>query len=166
MKKGYFIIPFICFTVIIISGFTILYHKYYHSYTTIEVNNTYNTLEIVSELIWHDAEKSLSTYYKKKVSINDPKIDSLLLHYYASHLIITSPNKDTLAYKWIGSELDKEHITIYLESKCKTLNKHTIYNSLLIATFPEQVNQMAIKDTLIKKTYVFSSKLTQHLISN
>jgi len=140
-------------------------HKYYHSFTSLEVNTSTHALEIVSELFWHDVEQGLSETHKKKIAISDPKIDDLLLAYYNDHFKLSAPKGEALKLKMVGSELKRDQIIVYLEAEAvSSLDGYTLENTLLISTFSEQVNQVSVKDQAVHKSLLFSASQSSKVI--
>lgn len=152
MKLWIFVLSFLLFSFSEI-------HKYFHSYTDFQINTKTGNAEAVIELFWHDLELSLSKQYHQSISVKDDDFSSLLQQYLSSHFQLKGKDQKVISFSFVGYEIKRDEIEIYLEYKqLNDFSGFYLMNSLLLDEFPEQVNQVMVKHKGKKSTYVLNSK--------
>lgn len=150
---------------IIITSFIFIFcsatiHKYYHSYCSVEINPKTKNAELVIDIFCHDLEISLTKNNGKEVKIENRNIDTLLKSYLLQTFILKNKNGNILKFKYVGSEVKQEQISVFLEyENLKSFNGLTLTNSLLVREFPTQINKVNLKNAEWKHTMVYTNKL-------
>ena len=153
----------ICFIAISLISST---HKYYHSHCTLELNKKTGSAEAVMEIFWHDLEASVSNFSGRKLKFTDSDFQQQLKQYLTVHFVIRDSSKSLIPFQLIGCELKSDEVSVYIEfPSIKNFKGLELENSLLVQEFPEQVNQVNIKNESGKKSMVFTSKNTKQILN-
>ncbi|MBL4710761.1 MAG: hypothetical protein JKY48_20245 [Flavobacteriales bacterium] len=121
-------------------------HKFYMSITDMQYNSKTKSLQVVIKLFVDDIESVLEKENNVRIFFGTDKehqdADKLLQSYLNSHFIIEQ-SRGSLSSKFVGKEVDKDYLWVYLEfEKFKVKDESTISNSLLIRYFSEQTNKV------------------------
>lgn len=121
-------------------------HKFYMSITEIEYNEKNKSLEVVITFFINDLEEVLEKENDAKIYLGSEKenvkADDFLKKYLSQHFIIEQ-EKGSLAFNYIGKEVDKDYAYAYIEFKgFKKKSSSLLTNTLLINYFPEQTNKV------------------------
>lgn len=92
----------------------------------------------------------------------------MLKSYLLQTFILKNKNGNILKFKYVGSEVKQEQISVFLEyENLKSFNGLTLTNSLLVREFPTQINKVNLKNAEWKHTMVYTNKLiTQKYLNN
>ena len=126
-----------------------LVHTFYISLLTLEYKPEQQKIEYTLKLTAHDTEKALANAIgEKKYNLEKQSIttnDSLLSQYVNTRCLIEI-NGNPQRPHYIGYELDDEELYIFQEIEVQEKpTKINIFNSLLLETFDQQVNEVIIK---------------------
>ncbi len=131
-------------------SFKIPPHKFYLSIT--QIQQTQNSLQVISNIFWDDLEVELSDYFQKKIFITDPNIQNYTQTYFKEYFLLYQNGKK-LSFDWIGMEISVDKAEIYFEYPKITSTKNlALNNRIFFRKFPEQKN-MTHLITLDKKRY-------------
>lgn len=124
-------------------------HPLHVSTTEITYNSKEKSLEIVCKLFTDDFENALRKQNKTKIDLTDPilhkEMDLIIKKYIQTNLNIKIENQKQ-TQKYIGYEIDREVLTIYMEiESSKPFKKITISNSILYDFFEDQMNIMHVE---------------------
>ncbi|MGD1844761.1 MAG: DUF6702 family protein [Salibacteraceae bacterium] len=124
-------------------------HKFYLSTTTIEHNPSTQSLEITVQTFTHDLEKAVEAGETHKLHLGSLKewisANEKVTEYLRKHLKILVNGK-AANFEYIGKEVEVHDCYVYLEIKgVKQVNALSVENTLLIGTFPKQVNNVNLK---------------------
>jgi hypothetical protein len=134
-------------------------HKYFHSHATLRTNNTSGQAEAEVELFWHDLEHSLSKESDRTISIKSVDFSSVLESYFSRNFQLLRSTGEKVNAVFIGYEIHADEIEVFIEYPGLTdFNGIRMKNELLVREFPEQVNQVTVKQGKTKKSFVFNSK--------
>ncbi len=154
MKLKHFL-PFLLLSIFLLSFNTP--HKFYTSITQLEYNTKTQSYEIIMNVFTDDWEKVLSEINQKAIKLDQPGAEKLSEEYLNSMLVMKYKEKK-LNYKFIGQELEKDILKIYLELPHKFIPKGLfIKNDCLIAEFDGQINIVNTLLMMERKTYIFKS---------
>jgi len=118
-------------------------HPLHVSTTDISYNAKDNKLEIICKVFTDDFETALAKQFNTKTDLQKPAMhdamDALVKKYLAAHLSIKTGDA-AITINYLGFELDKEAINIYLESAQISLPKKIgVEVSLLHNIFDDQI---------------------------
>lgn len=141
-------------------------HKYYHSHADLLINPKTGNAEAVVEVYWHDLEVSLTKSNNKKITTTDKSFNEYCADYFKKHFVI----KDSLGAEqkqtYIGSEIKADMAIIYVEFPAvKTFRATKMTNTLLLKEFPQQVNQVNLKQGEKRKSLVFTGRNTTQTLA-
>jgi hypothetical protein len=146
------------FSLFFICGFSA--HKYYHSHCELLLNDKTGNAEAVVEVYWHDLEVSINKQLEKKVKTTDKEFKDHCSVYFKKNLIVMDSTGKEFNQVFVGSEIKGDQLIVYLEYEGLTnLKGCSMINTLLISEFPQQVNQVNLKNQK-KKSLVFSARNT------
>lgn len=132
-----------------------LLHKFYLSVT--QIQQTQNSLQVISNVFWDDLEIELSDYYQKKIFITDPDIQDYIQNYFKEYFLLYQNGKK-LSFQWVGMEITVDKAEIYFEYLNVSNTHHlSLNNRILFRKFPEQKN-MTHLITIDKKRYTLLHK--------
>lgn len=124
-------------------------HEEYYSLTNIQYKENEKSLQITMKLFTNDLELAMYQYYDKHLEIGterEMKETNALLEKYLKLKFNLSVEGKLLHYHWVGKEIEKDQVFIYLEIKdIDKFKKIQIQNSILIETFPSQENIVKVK---------------------
>ena len=156
-----------CLIMLFLSAFTTDFsHKYYHSYSTFELNKKTRNAEVVIEVFWHDLEFSVSKFSGKAVKCAGKEFPGELKKYLAAHFLLKNKIGEETSAQLVGQEIKNDEMMIYLEYPgITTFDGAQLENKLMIKEFPDQVNQVSVKSTQGKKSIVFNSRNFIHSLN-
>ncbi|GIV43676.1 MAG: hypothetical protein KatS3mg035_0799 [Bacteroidia bacterium] len=113
-------------------------HKFYLSIT--QIQQTPNSLQVITNVFWDDLEIELSDFYQKKIFITDPDISTYTKNYFKEYFLLYQ-NEKKLLFEWIGMEITVDKAEIYFEyPKITSIKNLSLNNRILFRKFPEQKN--------------------------
>ena len=134
-------------------------HKYFHSFTVLRTNSSTGSGEAEVEIIWHDLELSLSKDAGKTITIKSADFSKSLENYFLKNFQVVQPEGQKLNMIFVGYDIHADEINVFLEfPNVSDFSGMQLKNSLLVQEFPEQINQVMLKQGKIKKSWVFNSK--------
>ena len=132
------------------------FHPIHVSATEVNYNGQDNKLEVTCTLFVDDFELGLKKQYHSKADLQKPALhtamDVLVKNYLHDHLQIKNGNS-AMPLNYLGFEINKEAVNIYLESdKTPTPKKVGIEVSLLHNIFTDQINIVHISVGGVRKS--------------
>ncbi|MFC3050750.1 DUF6702 family protein [Kordiimonas pumila] len=130
-------------------------HNVFASITTIEWNESDNSIEAILELHGHELEAKLSFDKNERLSfLNDEDYDKLAAatkDYVSQNFHIdTNGNKIPLTY--VGMETKGQLVTIYMEASLPSApNNIAIHNDILLDALPGQTNSVIVTIKGVRK---------------
>ncbi len=113
-------------------------HKFYLSIT--QIQQTQNSLQVISSVFWDDLEIELSDFFQKKIFITDPNIQNYTQNYFKEYFLLYQNGKK-LSFDWVGMEISVDKAEIYFEYPQIASTKNlALNNRILFRKFPEQKN--------------------------
>lgn len=139
-------------------------HKYFFALTEMNVNPTSQHLEIIHELSTHDVEYAIALAEQIDFSPEHPQYEAKIRQYIEGHFSLSWQN-NPIPLIYVGIEISKDHVNLYQESKKSYfLNGLVVKNSLLVDTYPTQINMVNYQQEQIKGSLTFTSNKSTHII--
>ncbi len=135
-------------------------HKTFHpihvSTTNIEYNAKDSKLEVICTIFTDDFEAALEKQYHTKIDLSKSEMhaamDALVKNYIAANLQI-STNDTPAKLNYLGFEINREAVDVYLESdKTAVVKKADVNVSLLHNLFDDQINIVHIIVNGVRKS--------------
>lgn len=129
-------------------------------------NQKEKTFEISIRIFTDDFEKALSAASDTKIRLaaND-KNDALIEKYVHTHFGYVNVQKQPIAIKYIGHEIEADANWLYLEMPyTESLTGGTLKQNALMELFDDQVNMINIQYQSQKKTFVFRKSQSSQVI--
>jgi hypothetical protein len=131
-------------------------HPLHVSTTDISYNSKDNKLETTCRVFTDDFELALQKQYNSKTDLQKAvmhaAMDVLVKNYLAAHLQV-KVNNMTVTLNYLGFEVDKEAVNIYLESEKAPLPKKiNVEVSLLHNIFDDQINIVHLTVNNVRKS--------------
>ena len=132
-------------------------HRAPGSLTTIKWNEESARTEVIHRLHTHDAELGVGKLGDiPDLSVIDVEGRAHIALYVEKHFHIKSSEK-ALPLELIGAELSGDYILIYQELPDRLPQSILIHDSILLETFPTQINQVNIEDGDTVHSLVFAT---------
>ncbi|QJD95061.1 hypothetical protein HH214_03800 [Mucilaginibacter robiniae] len=131
-------------------------HPLHVSTSDISYNGQDNKLEVTCTIFTDDFEQALAKQYNTKTDLTKPTMhtamDALVKNYINSHLHIRS-GAGTIVLNYLGYEIDREAVNVYLESnKLPVIKKETADVSLLHNLYDDQINIVHMTVNSVRKS--------------
>ncbi|WP_114324784.1 DUF6702 family protein [Candidatus Colwellia aromaticivorans] len=121
-------------------------HTYFFGLTEININSQNKHIEVIHQFTAHDIENTLAEIKQEHFSPEHPKYDQYIQAYFEKHFVIERNNK-TIQLNWLGFEVKRGKLFVYQESTRKNfLTNLVVKNTLLIDTYPKQINTVNYQD--------------------
>jgi hypothetical protein len=132
------------------------FHPIHVSTSNVEYNGKDNKLEVICTIFTDDFEAALAKQYKAKTDLSKTEMhaamDALVKSYLAANLHIKADDKPA-NLNYLGFELNKEAVDVYLESdKLPPVKKVEVEVSLLHNLFDDQINIVHIIVNGVRKS--------------
>ena len=132
------------------------FHPIHVSTSNVEYNSKDNKLEVICTIFTDDFEAALAKQYIAKTDLSKAEahaaMNALVKSYLAANLHIKTDDKQ-LNLNYLGFELNKEAIDVYLESdKVAPMKKVAVEVSLLHNLFDDQINIVHIIVNGVRKS--------------
>jgi|AntRauTorckE5430_2_1112549.scaffolds.fasta_scaffold38404_1 hypothetical protein len=160
------VVTFLLFGLFLLSAFTpkpIAVHDFHTSLTEIDYNPKTKSLEMTIRVFTDDLERALTEINNGKlvkIDPNDYATDPLIFQYLRKHVAFVSPDKDVVAYDFLGKEVELDATWLYVElPAAANLKGYSIFNSILTELFDDQINLLNLIYPDKKKSFVFDNKI-------
>lgn len=123
-------------------------HKFFLSTTSLEHNVEQKSLEITVQSFTHDFEAALEAGTEDRLFLGSERenaaADERIQAYLKKHLKFRV-NGESKSFTYIGKEVEIHDCYLYLEIKgVEKVKQIEVENTLLVARFPEQVNEIKL----------------------
>jgi hypothetical protein len=131
-------------------------HRYFFSITNMSVNSNTQSLEIIHQLTAHDIDNVIAQEKQIHFSSGHPQYEEFVKEYIENHFQLVE--KDVaITLNWVGLELGRGQLFIYQEIDFKKfISNLVVKNSILVDTYPKQVNTVNYRDIHIKGSLTFT----------
>lgn len=141
-------------------------HRFYASFSQIEMQPEKGTIEIIHRIFTHDIEDLLVQYKGGSGELNDKVIEDFLKEYIIQAFAIYDPEGNNMPLSWVGIEVTLNDIFVYQEAPLiegqQTL---IIANRILMDLFDDQSNTVNLKLDGKIKSYTFLKDSQMYQIS-
>jgi hypothetical protein len=121
-------------------------HTFFFGLTDINLNSQNKHIEIIHQFTAHDIENTLAELKQEHFSPEHPMYDQYIQAYFEKHFSLERNNK-AIQLNWLGFEVKRGQLYAYQESTTQNfLTDLVIKNTLLIDTYPKQVNTINYQD--------------------
>lgn len=121
-------------------------HTYFFGITEMSINSQNKHIEIIHQFTAHDIENTLAEIKQEHFSPEHPKYDQYIQAYFEKHFVIKH-NSKTVKLNWLGFEIKRGKLFAYQESMHKKfLANLVVINTLLVDTYPQQINTVNYQD--------------------
>jgi len=151
-----------------ISCLTLFAHPIHIGVTQLDYDRPTQALQITHKLFVDDFEDELEKKYQVRLNLGtateNPKADEYIIKYLSSHFGL-SVNGDDATISWVGKEIEKEAIWIYMEiSKVKKIKSLEVRHEVMLEAFDDQRNLVHFKYEDFKKSVSCKHKQSTALI--
>lgn len=139
-------------------------HRFYASFSQVDMQSDKGTIEITHRVFTHDIEDLLMRYNGGPVELTDELIESFLKDYIIESFAIYGTDGEQIPLEWIGVEVTFNDIYVFQEAPlAEGQDTVIIGDRILMDLFQEQSNTVNVKlDGKVKShTFQFDSKLYQ-----
>lgn len=131
-------------------------HTFFFGITDININENNQHIEIIHQFTAHDIENAIAETQQIHFSVEDVNFEKRIKQLFNKHFSIEN-NQELIPLNWIGVELVRGKIFVYQEGPAKNfLSGLVVKNSLLVDTYPEQINTVNYQDNDIKGSLTFT----------
>ncbi len=132
-------------------------HTYFFGVSDVFANPNTQHLEIVHQFTTHDIENAIAENKQIHFSAEHKNYDLYIQQYFEQQFTLEK-NRVKIPLSWLGFEITSGRIIAYQESKEQSLLPQTVVkNSILIDTYPKQVNTVNFQGVDIKGKALFGS---------
>jgi hypothetical protein len=145
------------------------HHPFYVTVTEIEYSSKNKELGISLKTFPDDLEETIRMYSGKKIDLsikNNPQINQLISTYLQQHLTIEI-NKNKKELNYLGYEIDKEDVWIYLNiPKINGIKELKVISDVMYEYKPEQTNIVHVNVNGSSKSYKLNAPNKVIVINN
>lgn len=141
-------------------------HRFYASFSQIDMQPTKGTIEITHRIFTHDIEDLLVRYQGGASELDDAVIEKFLKDYIIQAFAIYSPEGEMIPLKWIAIEVTLNDIFVYQEAPLGDGQQTLIItNRILMDLFDDQSNTVNLKYDGKVKSHTFQKDNAMYQIS-
>ena len=141
-------------------------HRFYASFTQIELQPTKGTIEVIHRIFTHDIEDLLMRYRGSDGELSDEVIESFLKDYIVQAFAIYSPDGNMIPLNWIAVEVTLDNIFVYQEAPLQEGQETLIIaDRILQDLFDDQSNTVNLKLDGKVKSHTFQKDSKMYQIS-
>lgn len=123
-----------------------LAHRYYASFSQVELQPTKGTIEVIHRIFTHDIEDLLVRYQGSNGELADEVIEKFLKDYIIQAFALYAPNGQRVPLEWIAVEITLNDIYVYQEAPLRDGQQTVIVaNRILHDLFDDQSNTVNVK---------------------
>ncbi|WP_460679925.1 DUF6702 family protein [Mucilaginibacter koreensis] len=132
------------------------FHPLHVSTSDISYNNADHQLEVICTIYTDDFETALGRQYKTHTDLTKPEMhkamDALIKNYIGSHVILKAGTA-AVPLNYLGYEIEREAVNVYLESNAISSPKKLIADiSLLHNLYDDQINIVHMTVNKVRKS--------------
>jgi hypothetical protein len=149
----------VCFLIASATNTPALPHEFHTSLMRMDYNSTGKSVEISIQMFSDDILLALQKIHDRKVDFEQSKdIDQLLLSYLKANLELTDSAGKVGEIRWVGKEVEVDLVWVHVEIPfSESLEGRSFKNSLLMETFPEQINYVICRFEAKKADLLFKA---------
>ena len=141
-------------------------HRFYASFSQIEMQPIKGTIEITHRIFTHDIEDLLVRYQGSNGELTDEVIETFLKDYIIQAFAIYSPDGEMIPLDWITIEVTLDNIFVYQEAKLADGQQTLIIaDRILHDLYDEQSNTVNLKLEGKVKSHTFQKDSQLYQIS-
>jgi len=132
-------------------------HSYFFGLTHLKLNEESKKIEIIHELTAHHLENAIASIKQINFSPEHKEYEAYIRTYIETHFGLNYANQ-TIDLNWVGIEVNRGYISIYQEADFNYfLQNLLVKNSLLVNTYPKQINTLNFQDSEIQGSLTFNA---------
>ncbi len=121
-------------------------HRFYASFSQIEMQPAKGTIEITHRIFTHDIEDLLRRYQDSSGELTEDVIEAFLKDYIIQAFALYSPDGEMLPLDWIAIEVTLDNIFVYQEAPMQEGQQTLIIaDRILHDLFDDQSNTVNVK---------------------
>ncbi len=164
MKSGLYKFLFIIGLICVASSSSA--HRYYASFSQVELQPTKGTIEVTHRIFTHDIEDLLVRYQGSNGELSDEVIEKFLKEYIIQAFALYAPNGERVPLEWIAVEVTLDDIYVYQEALLKEGQQTVIIaNRILHDLFDDQSNTVNVKFERKVRSHTFNKGGPMYQIS-
>ena len=138
----------LCLTALFLYTISSYAHDVFSSFTRIDWNTSDNSIELVIEIQAHELEAKISAIRNEQLTFLDPThyntLETATAGYVPKHIQL-SVNGQHIMLDYLGMEIERQLVRIYMESTLKEAPKSINFtNSMLLDDLPGQTNSVLV----------------------
>ncbi|WDE11107.1 DUF6702 family protein [Thalassomonas haliotis] len=131
-------------------------HSFFFGITELAVNPNSKHIEIIHQFTAHDIENAIAGQQQIHFSPEHKNYPGLIRQLFEQNFSVLE-NQRALPLTWIGLEVVRGKVFVYQEGPAKNfLSGLVVKNTLLVDTYPEQINTLNYQDNDIKGSLTFT----------
>ncbi len=131
-------------------------HRFYASFTQIDLRDGKQTIEIVHRLFTHDVEDFLRSKLGNSSSLSDEEIEPIVKAFVEGSFALFDRQGNRLPLTWVGMEYETDNVHIYQEAPLPSEpSELNIINRLFMALFDDQKNTVNVEWNEQIRTRIF-----------
>lgn len=141
-------------------------HRFYASFTQIDLRDKTQTIEVVHRLFTHDVEDFLRDELGNASSLTDEEIEPILQRYVEGGFALFDSQGKRIPLTWIAMEYETDSVHIYQEATMPSdPTTFTIINRLFMDFFEAQKNTVNMEWNENIRTRIFTKDNEQQQVS-
>lgn len=121
-------------------------HRYYASFSQVELQPAKGTIEIIHRIFTHDIEDLLVRYQGSNGELTDDVIETFLKDYIIQAFALYAPSGERVSLEWIAVEVTLNDIYVYQEAPLQEGQQTVIVaDRILHDLFDDQSNTVNVK---------------------
>lgn len=157
---------FICFIYIVCVAQISHAHRFYASFTQIDLRDSKQTIEVVHRLVTHDVEDLLRSKLGNSSSLSDAEIEPILKEFVEGSFALFDGQGKRLPLNWVAMEYKTDNVRIYQDAPLPNdPSELTIINRLFMALFADQKNTVNVEWNAQIRTRIFAKGNEQQKVS-
>lgn len=163
---GFFKVGFLVLASVIFIGQPGYAHRFYASFTQIDLRDKKQTIEIVHRLFTHDVEDFLRSRLGNGSSLTNAEIEPILKEFVEDGFALFDRKGHRLPLTWIGMEYATDDIHVYQEAPLPAdPSELTIIDRLFMELFDDEKNTVNVEWNTKIRTRIFVRGHTRQKVS-
>jgi len=131
-------------------------HNFFFGITEVTLNPVSKQIEIIHQFTAHDVENAIAGQQQIHFSPEHKDYQTLIRQLFEQNFALLE-NQQPLPLSWIGMEVVRGKVFVYQQGPAKNfLSGLVVKNTLLVDTYPEQVNTLNYQDNDNKGSLTFT----------
>ncbi|WDD98340.1 DUF6702 family protein [Thalassomonas actiniarum] len=131
-------------------------HNFFFGITDLSVNPSSKHIEIIHQFTAHDIENAIAEQQQTHFSPEHKNYQGLIRQLFEQNFSVMEAQR-ALPLSWVGLEVVRGKVFVYQEGPAKNfLSGLVVKNTLLVDTYPEQINTLNYQDNDIKGSLTFT----------